>query len=177
MIALFLSSYMPLFLLIGIRSVDRAPEVMVASGVLTVAGGLGTWAFLWAARRKPTGEYELLDVESRDGDIAAYAATYLLPFLTVFSGDWRDVLSLAAFITFLGVVYVRSRLIYVNPLLAVMGYHLWRVLPATAGGSPCETDTRWPRYLLADTQDLRKGQSISAYRVTPDLMLYEATKI
>jgi hypothetical protein len=171
MVTLFLSSYLPLFLLIGIRSISESNLIAIVCGVLVLAGAFGTLLFLSTSRRKSRGRYELLDVEKRDGDVAAYAATYLLPFVTVFSGHWRDVLSLAAFIAFLGVIYVRSRLIYVNPLLAFFGYHLWQVIAVTAGSDSTTTDARWPQYLLARERGLQKKQSISAFRVADDLLL------
>jgi hypothetical protein len=167
MVTLFLSSYLPLFLLIGIRSISESTLIAIVCGVLVLAGALGTVLFLGTARRKSRGRYELLDVEKRDGDVA----TYLLPFVTVFSGHWRDVLSLAAFIAFLGVIYVRSRLIYVNPLLAFFGYHLWQVIVVTAGSDSTTADSRWPHYLLARERGLQKKQRISAFRIADDLLL------
>jgi len=131
--ALFLSSYTPLFFLVAIRSIGTSDVLTIISGILTIGGLIGTGLFLFAVRRKTLGSYDLIDVENRDPDVAAYAATYLLPFLTVFSGTWQDLVSLAAFVIILGIVYVRSRLIYVNPLLSLLGYRLWRVIPITTG--------------------------------------------
>lgn len=147
--------------------------MVIASGVLLLFGAAGTLAFLVTARQKTPGDYRLLEVENRDPDVAAYAATYLLPFLTVFSGSWQDIASLAGFIAILGVIYVRSRLIYVNPVLTLLGFRLWRVIPITAGMEPDPARMPWPRYLLADTGRLRRGAVISARRVTDDLLLYE----
>jgi hypothetical protein len=165
---------MPLFLLIALRSINHSDGIAIAGGVLTLLGCAGTATFLWAARRKAAGDYQLLEVENRDSDVAAYAATYLLPFLTVFSGAWQDVASLAAFIAIIGLVYVRSRLIYVNPVLALLGFRLWRVIPLTAGAQPDAANTPWPRFLLTDTGRIAKGQIISARRVTDDLLLHQA---
>ena len=104
--------------------------------------------------------------------IPAYAATYLLPFLTIFSGSWQDVASLIGFVAVLGVVYVRSRLIYVNPFLALLGFRLWRVIPRTPG-APDTHDAAWPRFLLTDSAQIHKGQVITAHRITPDLLFCE----
>jgi hypothetical protein len=172
MFSMFLSSYLPLFALIGVRSIDRSDLISSSCGLLIVGGAGGTFLFLRTAERKPAGIYQLLAVENSDGDVAAYAATYLLPFVTVFSGEWQDVLTLAGFIAFLGIIYVRSRLIYVNPVLALMGYHLWRVIPVTAGAEQDDPEVRWPRYLLADHTKVRTGQVISAFKVSDDLLLY-----
>jgi hypothetical protein len=173
--SLFFSSYTPLFVLLGIRSVGKSATLVTISGVLIVLGCVGTVAFLLSTTRKPAGRYELLDVESRDADVAAYAATYLLPFITVTEGGWREVISLAAFVAFLGVVYTRSRLIYVNPVLFVMGWHLWRVVPKTEGAADTEDTVRWPRYLLADTRSLRPRMTITAHPIGDDLLILEKT--
>jgi hypothetical protein len=171
--ALFFSSYMPLFLLLGLRSINHSDAILVASGALVAIGAVGTLAFLVAAPKKSAGAYELLEVENRDPDVAAYAATYLLPFLTVFSASWRDVLSLVAFIAILGAIYVRSRLIYVNPVLTLLGFRLWRVIPVTPGAPVDSKNAPWPRFLLADQGSIRKGQTIKARRVTDDLLYLE----
>lgn len=176
MASLFLSSYLPLFALVGARSIGKSTSIALACAGLVVAGAVGTILFFRTARHKPLGRYEILDVQKRDGDVAAYAATYLLPFVTVFSDDLRDVLTLAAFIAFLGIIYVRSRLIYVNPLLALFGYHLWQVIPVTAGAEHREGQTRWPRYLLTQRSTLYSEQKVSAYRILDDLLLDKADK-
>lgn len=170
--SLFLSSYTPLFILIGLRSINRLDGITVAAGVLTVAGLLGTGLFLITAHRKAVGEYELTEVECRDGDVAAYAATYLLPFLPIFSGSWQDVASLIGFVALLGVVYVRSRLIYVNPFLALIGLRLWRVIPKTPGSADGDTEGGWPRFLLTDSEQIHRGQTVRAHRITPDLLFH-----
>jgi hypothetical protein len=171
MATLFLSSYLPLFALVAARSAGKANLVAATCVALVLAGAVGTVLFLRSAKKKTRGRYELLDVQKRDGDVAAYAATYLLPFVTVFGGHWRDVVTLAAFIAFLGVIYVRSRLIYVNPLLAAFGYHLWQVIPITAGADRGFEQPHWPRYLLARRSDLYSKEKIAAYRVLDDLLL------
>lgn len=173
MFALFLSSYTPLFALVGLRAIGRSSPVAWISGILIIGGALGTVLFLRTASKKPRGGYELLDVERKDGDVVAYVATYLLPFVTVFTGGWRDIASLVALIGLLGWLYVRSRLIYVNPIFLAMGYHLYRVIPATLGTADDSEAVRWPRYFLADTLDIRAGTSVWAHRVTDDLLLYD----
>jgi hypothetical protein len=171
--SLFVSSYTPLFFLIGLRAINHSQLIAVASGVLVVLGAGGTLLFLVTAHQKALGDYQLLEVENRDPDVAAYAATYLLPFLTVFSGSWQDVASLVGFIGILGVIYVRSRLIYINPVLTVLGFRLWRVIPLTPGAVADPDHPPWPRFLLTTSGRLQRGDVISARRLTDDLLLAE----
>jgi hypothetical protein len=173
---LFLSSYMPLFALLALRSFGHSNPLALACTVFVALGAIGTVVFLRTARSKTPGDFELLDVENRDSDVSAYAATYLLPFLVIFGGPWQDIVSLIGFVAFLGVVYVRSRLIYVNPTLALFGFRLWRVIPLTAGATEAERKVVWPRFLLARTDLIAKGQMISARRVTDDLLLFDSDR-
>jgi hypothetical protein len=177
--SLFFSSYLPLFLLVAIRSIGRFNEVAIASGVFVLFGAMGTTLVLLTAPRKSRGRWALVQVENRDGDVAAYAATYLLPFLLVFAGNWQDLASMAAFIAFLGFVYVRSRLIYVNPVLTALGYRLWRVMAVTAGSwDPTDASAQpppsWPRYILSRGVQLAPSDIVDAYEVTSDLLLRKA---
>ncbi len=169
---LFLSSYLPLFALVGIRSVGKSNTIAAACALLAVAAVVGTAVFLCAAYQRNTIDIYLTAVERRDPDVAAYLATYLLPFMTVFTGRWQDVVSLAGFILVLGIVYVRSRLIYINPTLALLGYHVTRVIPATPGTED-EDRVRWPRYVLARGRHVTARETVRAHEVTPDLLILE----
>jgi hypothetical protein len=172
---LFLSSYLPLFALIGIRSIDRSPGIARTCAACAGLAIIGTGLFLYGALRRNTITVEIVEVEPRDADVAAYAATYLLPFVTVFTGRWQDVVSLVGFIAVLGVIYVRSRLIYINPTLSLLGYHLSRVIYSTPGAEAGKR-VRWPRYVLARKHMIRADETIQAHEVSPDLLVFAAKR-
>jgi hypothetical protein len=164
---LFLSSYLPLFCLVGVRSIGESNLVVwVCAGFVALAV-IGTGAFLRAVGRRNQLSVEIVAVEGRDGDVAAYAATYLLPFVTVFTGAWQDIVSLLGFIVILGVIYVRSRLIYVNPTLSLLGYHLSHVMYRTPHAGDGERD--WPRYVIS-RRTLESGENLTCREVSPDLL-------
>jgi hypothetical protein len=155
MALLFLSSYSPLFLLLGLRSYGKSDAIF---GLACVALGLsiiGLALFAFAAATRSSEEHRLLSVEPSDGDVAAYAATYLLPFLAIFGAGWRDVLALGLFVVFIGILYVNSQMIFVNPVLAVMGYHLYRVQTTTAPAQSPPSSRSPSRWLVCKAHDLR----------------------
>jgi hypothetical protein len=170
-ITLFLSSYLPLFALVGVRSVGRSDAIARLCAVLAGLAIIGTAAFLCGSYRRNTITVKIVEVDSRDADVAAYAATYLLPFVTVFTGAWQDVVSLGGFVAVLGVIYVRSRLIYVNPTLSLLGYHLTRVIYTTPGADDADRP-RWPRYVLSRRQGVAVSSTIRAHEVSPDLLVF-----
>ncbi len=125
---LFLSSYAPLFALLGLRF-DGTP---LRIGCFVIAG-LGVMALLGILKGIGGSEpkqYRIERIEDKGDDVAGYLVTYLLPFLTVAMPSALDIAAYALFIAIAGIIYVRSGLIYVNPLLYVLGYRLFAVTAA-----------------------------------------------
>ena len=84
------------------------------------------------ALRKGHQRAYLEDVVDEGGQVAAYLATYLLPFLGYDLIGWRESLSLGLYFGVLLVVFLRSDLALVNPALYLTG---WRVASANRGGT------------------------------------------
>lgn len=129
---LFLSSYSPLLALTAVRLDSGGYRTGLYW--LAGAGAVALMAALAASRRIAPRDRVATSVSDRGGDVAGYLATYLLPFLTVSDPAPRDVISYAGFVLLVGVVYTRSTLLSVNPLLYVLGYRL--VFLSTGSGQP-----------------------------------------
>jgi len=126
-LALFLSSYAPLFVLLAWtnRGAAWAWLALVVVAVLSVvalavvlvvkAGDVGPR--LVVARSSPD-----------DGDVMAYISTYLLPFLGLDLSDGSELVVFLGFLLVVGVVYVNSNMLFVNPVLSLAGYRTFRVV-------------------------------------------------
>jgi len=122
---LFFSSYSLLFLLLGLRFQDLAPRsVALALGVIGV--GLQVLVLVHARYLEPQ-EYTITSVVDRGADVGGYLVAYLLPFLVVPEPTGGELVAYIAFLAIAGVIYVRSELIYINPLLYVLGYRVTTV--------------------------------------------------
>src|ERR1035441_5655495 len=95
-LALFMSSYAPLFAILAIRF--RSSVLIVACATLSVAGFAAGAAVLARFHRVAAGTWPVRTVEDRGGEVAGYLATYLLPFVTVAEPDIRDVVGYALFL-------------------------------------------------------------------------------
>jgi hypothetical protein len=108
-IAMFLSSYAPLFALLAYanRACATSWHVLAAVAVASVIG----LAVVMVARRNDRGP-RLIVAHSRpkDGDVLAYTATYLLPFLGLDLSRSNDIALLSGFLVVLGVVYINSNI-------------------------------------------------------------------
>ena len=57
-----------------------------------------------------------------------YIASYLIPFVAIPFGGWQQGVALLIFVIVLGIVYVNSNMIHINPMLNLMGYHLYEII-------------------------------------------------
>lgn len=104
---------------------------------------------------------EVEEVEARDADMAAYVATYLLPFLTVTGANAQDVIALGLFLFFIGVLWVGSGLIYLNPLLRLAGVHIYVVKVRPVSDPSSQADTLPRSFLMSRESDLRVGSAVN----------------
>jgi len=150
-VRLFLSSYAPLFLILGVRFTDVwLTWSFLVLATLSIVTGL---LIFRSARQIATGEYVFTSVEDRGAEVSGYLATYLLPFVTVVSPSLRDIIGYAIFFGIAGVLYVRSEMIQINPTLYIFG---WKVVAVTV-------DKTWTAHLLT-RGDITPGTTVSAVR-------------
>ena len=123
---LFLSSYAALFGILAIRFDGLA--LRLACLGLFLVGLLDTLRITQLAK-SATEPYEIQIQSSEDtgGEVSGYLASYLLPFVTIPSPGWRDLLAYGLFLAVGLVIYVRSNLVRVNPTLYLFGYRVLKV--------------------------------------------------
>ena len=162
-LALFLSSYLPLFFLIIVRQTYVNSNYLVWGGfsidslgcmakyfgmsviclLLSIIGTIGTHFVLKNfQRRVESGHtYRIIEVSSLNDEPLAYIATYIVPIM--FENYSNPIDCMTIFIIFCVIyrLYIRSKLILVNPLLSLK-YSIYSV-----------------RYMDADIQ--RQGVLIS----------------
>lgn len=139
-LALFVSSYAPLLLLFGVlRSFGSGwPTVacFVVAGMSVVALGAVWWV---VSTKLATDNATFTDARSKDADVMAYVVTYVVPFAAATNQDDATRWGLALFAVMISVLYVRSAVFYVHPLLLIAGVH---VFEASRGGVPVIVMTR-----------------------------------
>jgi len=124
-IQLFISSYALLFVLLGLRF--QAMPLRIGCFVIGALGIIVLLAIVRGIGRAEPEKRRIERVDDRGADVAGYLVTYLLPFLVVTEPGIGDIAAYVLFIVIVGVIYVRSGMIYVNPLLYMLGYRLFSV--------------------------------------------------
>lgn len=162
-VVLFGSSYAPLAVIFFFLYLsDHTVIALVCLGIAIASVAVLAIHFEVVARRQASFMNRATTVQTRDGDVLSYIATYLIPFVTVpFMDRWQEGAALLVFIAILAVVYVNSSMLHVNPILAVMTYHLYEI--TLDGGTSTS-------FLLARGK-VRVGQSMEMVDLADGLFL------
>jgi hypothetical protein len=154
-ISLFLSSYAPLFALMAFQSRHSTVDfwLLIAACVVGLVGlGIVMTAL---SRSSDAVSIEIATIFPKDNEVVSYIATYLLPFLGVDLSDTDSAIVFWSFMLILCVVYINSSMIFVNPLLSILGYRTFDVV-----------DLQGNRYaVLTRRIDLEPGMTTSTSSV------------
>jgi len=111
-------------------------------GFLVIAG---IWSLISlirvSTRRVHPREARPTSVRDLSSEVGAYVATYLLPLMTVPDPEPRDLIAYALVLTVIGIVFVNSDLVGVNPLLSLWGYRVFQVSGVRKLATGGEADT------------------------------------
>lgn len=124
---LFLSSYFPLSLIFFVILIQE--HRYVAIGILTV-GAVGLlWMLLYLRKAQSLSAIRLkiTGFHRSDAEAMAYIVTYIIPFLVIPLHGWKEGIALSIFFVVLGILYVNSNMIHINPMLNLFGYHLYEI--------------------------------------------------
>jgi hypothetical protein len=123
---LFVSSYVPLFAISAVRF--PGPGLRATMIVVAAAGVIGLWVVLAGRTRNLAPDPYVLSAVSDEGaGVAAYLSGYVLPLVVVADPTGADLVGYGIFLVLLAVLYTRTALAQVNPLLYVVGYRVFGV--------------------------------------------------
>lgn len=132
-ILLFISAYSPLFLILAVKDFDfgctknfKHPIgiwIMLGITVLSVV-------LLFAIFKKfKRGNMvvRITEVKDRSVDLINYTIPYILSFFGFDLSKPEDVISLTIFLLIMLLLTIRSKAVFLNPILALVGYSLYDI--------------------------------------------------
>jgi hypothetical protein len=125
---LFISSYFPLTLIFWILFMTQQPLyawIILSIGIVGLIGML--LYFFGIVRTFSPIQEKVTGRQIRDGDVMGYIASYLIPFVTFPLNGWQQIATFSVFMIVLGIVYINSDMIRINPMLNLLGYHLYEI--------------------------------------------------
>ena len=124
---LFVSSYFPLALIFCILLWEKHLLWAVLILLVGISGVIILLLyFLLIVPRRQVSHESIASLDRHDGDVLSYVTSYLLPFVT-FDLTSSQVWAVLVFFAVLLIIYVNSNMIYINPMLNVLGYHLYEI--------------------------------------------------
>ncbi len=126
---LFISSYFPLTL---IFFVFLFQDHLLWAIIVLAIGSIGllcTFVYFFRILPKYSPiQQRVTGRHARGADVMGYIASYVIPFVTFPLATWQQVAALLIFIGMLGTVYINSEdMIRINPMLNLVGYHLYEI--------------------------------------------------
>ena len=131
-VLIFLSAYAPLSVIFLIQDFDFAkkelmhPRLVVTILVMSALSCI----FLWASVRylkTSSPPVTIKSVSNRSGQLFNYSIPYMISFLVIDMGNLNLVLSFAFFMCILYWLTMKTHNVFINPVLAGMGYSLYNV--------------------------------------------------
>lgn len=128
-IIVFVSSYFPLVIVLIIKDFDFSKNQfhnLTLVSILSACTLLSCAITLIASKMFKDGVLvSLTKVSNKSTDMFTYTIPYMLSFYKFDLSDLNMLLSLAAFMSWMFIVSYRSQSLFVNPVLAVVGYGLY----------------------------------------------------
>ncbi|MBR7629944.1 hypothetical protein KAT72_13155 [Aeromonas popoffii] len=150
-IAIFISGYTPLFLIMIIKDVKNIlwfefnaqvpflnsikvavpywlefKNVEIVNSLLTLS--ILSLTFLCYILKNITNKpYSIcvITARSRSSEVVNYTIPYMISFVAFELSKWQDIFSLCLFLSVLCLLSIRSQSVFINPILAALGYGLY----------------------------------------------------
>ena len=129
---LFVVAFAPLALILAIQASYDWRSCEIRMYVFWLATAWAVWGFIdgWRLPRGPlrkgSVQAEFYDIQDQSGAIAAYLATFLLPFVGFEFSTIQEVLGMLVFFFVVWSIFVQSDLAAINPTLYIFGFRIVR---------------------------------------------------
>jgi hypothetical protein len=163
--SMFLGAYAPLALLFAMRLMGKNHPIKAAVCVLIFVLVAANLFLMLRVMRAEPGDYRAAEVESGSGELAAFAASYLLPFVVVGDVSNWDLAAYAAYMIVVAIISLRGDYLHLNPLLAICGYRLYTI-----------TTGRGRRWLVLSMERIRKDDELDARALSPGVLLVTSNR-
>jgi len=130
-ILLFISAYSPLFIILAVKDFDfdktctfNHPWAVSILLILTITSVF--LLFITIAKiERGNMPVTVKSIKNRSADLINYTIPYILSFFGFDMSQWGDVISLAIFLTIMLILTIKSKSVFMNPILALQGYGLY----------------------------------------------------
>ncbi len=94
-----------------------------------------------------------------------YIASYIIPLVTLPLDGWQQISVLLIFVVVLGIVYINSDMIRINPMFSILGYHLYEITVENGAES----------FSLITRRRVRRGETIRLIDIGRNIFVEKTT--
>lgn len=165
-LGLFLSAYLPLFLILAIKTWFDVTAIVILLAVVLYS--FVWFVMIWVRQKETTDSYNVVGVENKSKEALTYLVPYIIAFISFDMTKWQDLTALFVLMLLLFAVYVNSDLLYINPLLALFSYQVYQVeVKKIAAG--CD-EKKWDITVLS-SEKIHVGDNIKVRDLSDNVFL------
>ena len=168
-ILLFISAYSPLFLILAVKDFDfsgtykfKHPitiSIILGISILSVA----LLFFTMKSIKRGNMPVKITDIKNRSVDLINYTIPYIISFFGFDLSKTEDIISLSIFLLLLLLLTLKSKSVFMNPILLIAGYNLYDI-QYEHDGKNCDN-------IVLSKQDIKKGERFYIRSLTRFLYL------
>lgn len=142
-IFLFLTAYYPLFLILFVQNSNLIDKIF-SEGIKSIKWtsfndsliyglivGLVFFVllklFIKFQKKSNTSQFRVIKIKDISHETLNYILTYLIAFLSLKLNDPKDIISILILLFIIGIIYVNSNLLYINPFLQLLNYSIYEL--------------------------------------------------
>lgn len=183
LLILFLTSYIPLFLLLILRQIKQNYIYLNYVGFskksvlcyferfglstvlifLILIGLLGLKIILSNFNNNINNGYlvKVTDIDNKNSESIAYISTYIVPFIFQDTNDNFDIVSIFLLLILIFFIYTKSNMIVINPILSIK-YTIYQF-------SFSKTGTVKKGFLISPTEELQEQDELTINSISKDI--------
>lgn len=125
-IGLFLSAYSPLFIIIILKSLENG--ILLFSLVISLVITNAIWlVVINLAGKKNIKTIKVKSLENKTGESLSYIIGYVISLADYNLYQTQDIIIVLMLILVLYTIYSNSDMIFINPLMNILGYRMFEV--------------------------------------------------
>jgi hypothetical protein len=160
-LSLFISSYLPLLFIFYLQNLKTNIYLAVFFLILGILATCGIVCIIQFIDSTSPLKEKIAKVQRKDTEVIAYIFTYIFPFLQLNFSDPINLLSLGIFFVILGIIYINSSMICINPTLNLIGYHLYEI----------ENPEGYTHTLLTRNKRVLRNSELNVVKIGDDIMV------
>jgi len=165
-LCLFISSYFPLACIVAFMFWRTHLSLSVVVLLIAAVGLVGMLLYLRYAAGLAPSIAVVERVQRADAEATSYIVTYVIPFLALPSDTWEHGVALIILYVVLCILYITANMIHINPVLNLLGFHLYQV--TLSDGS---------ENALIARHRVRRGEQVRVCLIGDDILLEKGSSL